>query len=87
MSRPRKGPVDPFTLSVLTIPEVLDYMRKINRGVDRKRILQAIVSGRLLAHLDELRHDRFGHPLTIIRRVDLEAWLVATMPPLMQVSA
>lgn len=80
--RPSKANIDPATLVMLTMPEVLAYMRQLGRGVDRPKIHDAILEGHLPAYLDDLRHDRMGRPLLIIRRVDLEAWLITKIRPM-----
>ena len=73
--RPRKPLADPFQLTVLTIPEALRYFRKLKRGISREKLMNLIVSKRLRAGEDTLRNDKFGKPLLVIMRVDLEELL------------
>lgn len=61
---------------------MLIYLRELGRGISRPKVMDAILGGRLPAQIDELRNDRFGHPLMLVLRVDLETWLAGTIRPL-----
>ncbi|HJV22714.1 MAG TPA: hypothetical protein VJ570_08455 [Holophagaceae bacterium] len=79
--RPPKPRVDPATLEVLTLPQVLVYCRARGRGIGRKKLLSAIVNRELPALEDCLRRDRYGHHLLLVRRADFDRWLVSSLRP------
>lgn len=69
-------------LDLLTVPQVLAYLRKKNRPMSRKRIKEQIVIGALPAYLDHFHHDRFGQPIYRVERAAVDRFLRAGLQPL-----
>ena len=79
--RPRNTvPVE--ELDLLTIPQVLAYLRAKGRPMSRTRIREQIVIGALPAYLDHFHHDHFGQPIYRVERAALDRWLRASLQPL-----
>ena len=68
-------------LEVLTLPQVLTYARAAGRPMGRHRLMTAILTRQLPALQDLEHHDRYGNPLFMIRRADLDAWLASSLRP------
>lgn len=79
--RPRNTvPVE--ELELLTIPQVLAYLRAKGRPMSRARIRTQIVIGALPAYLDTFHHDRFGQPIYRVERTAVDRFLRASLQPL-----
>lgn len=74
-----KNPTPVAELAILTIPQACALLRQLGRPLSRTKLAVAIAAGRLVAQVDELRHDRFGHPLLMVYRRDLDRWLSSTL--------
>lgn len=80
--RPRKPAADPATLEILSIPQVLDYLRSKGRPLSRAKLRQQIVTGALPALVDALHLDRFRRPLYLLERAAVDRWVRASLSPL-----
>lgn len=80
--RPRNPSVDPSTLDLLTLPQVLAYLRAKGRPVSRAKLREQIVTGCLPALLDQLHRDRYQRPLYLFERAAVDRWVKASLKPL-----
>lgn len=79
--RPRNTvPVE--ELDLLTIPQVMAYLRQKGRPMSRTRIRTQIVIGALPAYLDTFHHDRFGQPIYRVERAAVDRLIRAGLQPL-----
>lgn len=79
--RPRR--VVPVTeLELLTIPQVLLYLREIGCAKSRAKVKAAIVAGRLAAFVDWEHLDRKREPIYRIERSAVDRWIRASLQPL-----
>lgn len=82
MGRPRNPVVDPATLDLLTLPQVLAYLRAKGRPISRAKLREQIVTGCLPALLDTLHLDRLRQPLFLFERAAVDRWVKASLQPL-----
>jgi len=80
--RPRKPLADPATLDLLTVQQVLDYLRAKGRPMGRAKLRGEIAAGRLPVLLDHLHLDRLRQPLYLLERTAVDRWLRASLRPL-----
>lgn len=80
--RPRQQVVDPSTLDLLTIPQVLAYLRQLHRPLGRAKLDREIATGRLPVLVDRLHFDRLGNARVLVQRAAVDRWLAATLTPL-----
>ena len=69
-------------LDLLTIPQVMAYLRTKGRPMSRTRIRTQIAIGALPAFLDHFHHDRFGQPVYRVERAAVDRLLRAGLQPL-----
>ena len=69
-------------LDLLTIPQVLAYLRTKHRPLSRKRIREQIILGALPASLDLFHHDNQGQPIYRVKRADVDRMIRASLQPL-----
>ena len=75
----------------LTIRQIIRYIREQaeaqgrgpRSGLGYAKIHRAIAVGDLPALEDRLRHDRYGRPLLVVTKADVDAWLNANLRPVM----
>jgi hypothetical protein len=73
MARPKD--ITPLQdLRQLTVRKVLALCREMGRPLARKRLTRAMQLGHLACSVDR-RLDRYGKPLPLIARADLDNWL------------
>jgi|GEM_PF-5871083 len=74
--------VDLATLDLLTVPQVLAYLRGLHRPLGRAKLDREIATGRLPVLVDRLHFDRLGNPRVLAQRAAVDRWLAATLTPL-----
>ncbi len=61
---------------------ILEKGRETGRRISIATISHAMATGALPCAADLLRHDRYGRPLMVTTRADVDAWLDGTLQPL-----